>query len=79
MLTLPAYDAKAINVSAANKNYNIIVITGPYIVFEVEYLRNGRNKKDGGNANVVLWVWPNFRYSVNFASSSRIGKTSQDY
>ena len=35
-------DAKAINVRVANENYSI---RGPYVVFEIEYLWNGKVKK----------------------------------
>ena len=52
-------DAKAFNVRVANKNYKI---RDPYVVFEVEYLRNDWVKKDGVNANIALCDWPNFRY-----------------
>ena len=48
-------------------------------MFEVEYLWNGCNKKDGVNANLVLCTWPNFRYPIDFALSSHVRKTSQDY
>ena len=35
-------------------------IRGPDVVFEEEYLRNGRVKKDGVNINLVLCGWPSF-------------------
>ena len=53
-----AYDAKAIYIRVANKNYNI---RGPCVVFEVKYLWNGSVKKNGVNANLVLCDWPSFR------------------
>ena len=41
---------RVFNVRVAIKNYNQ---GGPYVVFEVEYLRNGGMKKEGVNANPI--------------------------
>ena len=41
-------------------------------MFEVEYLCDGRAKKDGVNANLVLCDWPNFRHPNDFAFSPRL-------
>ena len=64
-----AYDAKAINVRVASKNYSIRVLYG---LFEVEYFRNCWVKKDEVNANLVLCDWPNFRDSHWFAFNPRL-------
>ena len=36
---------------------------------EVEYLWNGKVKKDGVNTNLVLCNWPTFRCPTDFAFS----------
>ena len=45
-----ANDATVINISVANKNYNIRDL---YVTFKVEYLWNGLVKIDGVDAHVV--------------------------
>ena len=51
-----ANHAKAMTVRVTNKNYNI---RGPDVVSEVEYLC--KVKKDGVNANLVQYDFPNFK------------------
>ena len=65
-----AADAKAINVRVV-KNY---YIRGPYVVFEVEYLWNGSVKKNGVNANVVVYDSPNLKYHIDFAFCLRLSE-----
>ena len=40
-----ANDAEIINVKVTNKNHNIRLIRGPYVVFEVEYLWNAGSRR----------------------------------
>ena len=48
----------------ANKKKKFITIESLMSddVFEVEYLCNEWVKKDGVNANLVQYDWPNFKY-----------------